>query len=280
MRKLAWFAAPVLLSLAAVIAVLLFLRVRNAKGALQVTSIPQSEVFLNGKLIGKTPLCRCDSSDMLLPKEYSLTLVPPKPFSPFEHTVVIEPSVLTVVDRTFAEGEGGEGSIVTLQPLPTKKISEILILSFPAGASVLLDSNASGTTPTLIKNVTDSDHTLALSKEGYQDKTVRIRTTLGYKVEALVFLGVRDDLLASESAIPSATLTATPVLSSPKILILQTPTGFLRVRENPSIASTEVGRVKPGERFDLIDEQPGWFQILFAQGQRGFVSAQYARKEE
>ena len=64
--------------------------------------------------------------------------------------------------------------------------------------------------------------------------------------------------------------------------ILSTPTGFLRVRAEPSTAATEVSQVKPGERFAFIEENEtkDWFKIEYEKGEEGWVSSQYAKKVE
>lgn len=58
------------------------------------------------------------------------------------------------------------------------------------------------------------------------------------------------------------------------ILIKDTPTGWLRVRETPG--GREVGRVNPGESYLLADQNDSWFQIKLNDGSLGWISAQYA----
>jgi uncharacterized protein YgiM (DUF1202 family) len=76
---------------------------------------------------------------------------------------------------------------------------------------------------------------------------------------------------------PSGSITPTP--TEAKIIILQTPTGFLRVRSKPSTSETEVGRVTPGQTFTIIAEQDGWFEITLADKTDGWVSSDYAEKQ-
>jgi len=63
---------------------------------------------------------------------------------------------------------------------------------------------------------------------------------------------------------------------------LSTPTGFLRVRSEPSTAGEEVAQVDPGDRFPYLetDEDTGWFKIEYEDGEEGWVSNQYAKKVE
>lgn len=67
--------------------------------------------------------------------------------------------------------------------------------------------------------------------------------------------------------------------SSVKIEILSTPTGFLNVRNSPSASGGLKTQVKPGETFDLLEENPaGWYKIKLKDGE-GWVSSQYSRKK-
>lgn len=269
--------AIALASLAAIAAfgVSVFLLNRNlGKGALQVTSEPASKVYINGKLIGQTPLCRCELKDMLDVGEYNIRLVPTEGnFIPFEQKIPISQKVLTVVDRSFAEGGQSSGSVISLSKLKGKNDISLSVISFPPSAKLFLDSAEIGLTPTRTTDVTESDHEIKLTKDGYKDKIVRIRTVKGYELNALVFLG-SSEVISS----PSATTTPSPV-SVTKILILDTPTGFLRVRDSASVAGNQVGQVLPGEKYDLLDEQNGWFKIKLKDGTVGWVSSQYAQKQ-
>ena len=154
---------------------------------------------------------------------------------PFEEKITIAPSVLTVVDRTFGPGSSSQGSVISLTPISDKKDAQVLVVSFPDKSQVFLDSNPSGASPLLLKGLTVSDHEIKITKDGYKDKILKIRTVSGYKLEALVFLGV-NLATATSSAIPSPSpsIISTPAATL-KILILDTPTGFLRVRADSSL---------------------------------------------
>lgn len=278
MKRILLFAIPPFIATLTILGFVYFLYTNSGRGALQVTSIPQSEVFLSGKAVGKTPLCLCESSDMVSPGEYTLRLVPSDAsLPPFEQKIAIERSVLTVVDRTFRPRGESEGAIITLRPLSNKKTSEILVLSFPDQAEVYLDSNQIGKTPVLIRDVTESDHTMTLTKLGYREKELPVRTVRGYKLEALTFLGLNGSQKDKES---QATPSATPTPATARVIILSTPTGFLRVREKPTVASAEITRVSPSDSFELLSEESGWFQIRLIDGRAGWVSAQYAQKAQ
>ena len=277
MRKFLLIVLPFILAVIVFSLIIFFLAGNREKGALQVTSNPLSKVYLDNKLIGQTPLCKCELKDMISQGNHSLKLVPIKGnFEPFEQNITISSKVLTVVDRNFAETGLANASIISLTPIDNKKDAQISAVTFPDSVEVFLDNNLVGQTPILLKNITDSDHELKFTKEGYKDKIVNIKTVLGYKLEALIFLGLNPQVATS-----SATLISTPSssLSATKVIISQTPTGYLRVRKDASLGSLEIARVKPGEVYNLVGEKTGWFEIKLNDGKVGWISSQYAKKQ-
>ena len=275
MRKLLFIILPLLLAFV-VCAVLIFLTsLDKPKGALQVTANIKSKVYLDGSIIGETPLCKCDLKDMITIGDHNIRLVPETgSFEPFEQKITISSKVLTVVDRNFADIGIANASLISLIPISDKKDAQISVVSFPDSVQVYLDNNLVGQSPVLLKHITDSEHELKLSKEGYKEKVVRIKTILGYQLEALVFLGI-DPKVASSSVALVATASAS---LQAKVTILSTPTGFLRVRQEASLGSIEIGQVKPGESYELVDERTGWYQIKLTNSQKGWISSQYAQK--
>jgi len=103
MKNLIIFLMPILLAFLVFGAFLFVIsKTTTAKGALQVTSLPKSDVFLDDKKIGVTPLCKCDQQETLAVGQYTLRLVPQdSSLDTYEEKININPSVLTVVDRTF-----------------------------------------------------------------------------------------------------------------------------------------------------------------------------------
>ena len=289
MKKVLLYIAPVFLAFIAFLVIEVFFSKNSGKGALQVTSTPRSTVYLNGKAIGQTPLCKCEPQDMILTGEYTVRLVPKEGnFSPFEEKIKISKAVLTVVDRIFGNEASSEGNTISLSPLNDSKSLELLIISFPDNAQVLVDSNPSGNTPLLLKNLTESDHEIKIVKDGYKEKIIRIKTVMGYKLVAEAFLGINPNIVGNQQspqASPSAGLqkipSTTPSVSKSvsKVVILQTPTGFLRVREDAFLGGAEITRVYPNEVYDLLDEKNGWFQIKLKDGKTGWISSQYAQKQ-
>ncbi len=276
MKKVFYILIPFVIAILVFSLILLFMTRGKNKGALQVTSTPAANVYLDGKFIGKTPVYKYELSDLIDVGTYTIKLVPiAGNFQPFEQKINISPKVLTVVDRTFAPLALSQGSIIDLTPIEDSKTTQISVISFPDASQVFVDNNLAGQTPLLLKNVTESDHELRLVKEGYKDKIVKIKTVAGYKLEAVIFMGV-DSQVATSSANPSSASAAT---TSSKVTILDTPTGFLRVRASASLGAAEVGQVKPGESYPLLDEQTGWYKIKLNNSKEGWISSQYAKKQ-
>lgn len=277
MRRILYILAPLVLVVLIFIAILIFLSQNKNKGALQVTSTPVAKVYLNGQLIGQTPLCKCELKEMIAVGDYTLRLVPTEGnLEPFEQRITISPKILTVVDRSFGQQGLSDGSIINLVSIDDKKDAQISVTSFPDTAQVYLDNNLQGETPVLLKNITESDHELKLARDGYKDKIVRIKTVLGYRLDALIFLGINPDIASAAATLISSPSATLPVA---KVIILQTPTGFLRVRDQASLNGSEIAQVNPGESYQLLDEQTGWYQIKLNNGKTGWISSQYAQKQ-
>lgn len=268
MRKFAYLLIVFLLVSIIFLGGSLVLDNQKGKGALQVTANTSTQIFLDGNFIGKTPLCLCDLQKLLTTGEYSLKLIPDdKKYQNFQQKIVINKGILTVVDRSFQENPGfSSGSLVTFSPI-SENNAEILIISSPLGAKVILDNSEMGVTPLLLSDVTPSDHELKILKDGYAEKTVKIKTLIGKKLEANIILAISSQENSQASA------------SANKVVILDTPTGYLRVRKSNSVESEQIATVNPGDKLDLISEKDDWYQIRLENGVTGWISNAYAKKQ-
>lgn len=288
MKKLLLVIIPIVLAIVIFLGFTFFLPKNDGKGALQVTAVPESIVYLNGKQLGKTPLCACgppSSLSTLSVGEYTIRVVSQdNTVLPYEEKIHISSGVMTVVDRSFGKGATSEGSILTLTSLKEKSAREVSIVSFPQGTEVSIDNNSVGQTPLSVAKITESDHEIKVKKSGYKEKIIRIRAVTGYKLEVLVTLGISDiisdGLPEQNAASPSAALSVTPTAtSSAKVIILDTPTAYLNVRESGSLNAGTIDKVYPGEMYELVDEKESWFAIKLKTGQVGWISGQYAKKQ-
>jgi hypothetical protein len=273
-KKIIIFIIPFLVITIIFLLFVLFMGRQGGSGALQVTSKPISQIFLDGNYIGNTPLSLMELPDLLTVGEYELKLVPTeKGYSEWKQKINIYKNALTVVDKTFDKSLGSSSSsIITLIDINDKNKSELLVISFPSGAQVILDSAIKGETPILIDDITTSDHEIKIIKDGYKEKVVKIKAVPSKRLEVVTNLGIRTDLTEQNlEATKSAELIK-------KIKILDTPTGFLRVRESANLNSPQIGIVNPGDELDLIAEEGEWFQISLPEDLTGWVSAEYAEK--
>lgn len=277
MIKIILFFIPFLILSIIFLGVVVILNRDEGKGAIQVTSIPESQVYLNGKYIGKTPLCLCEPQELLKVGDYDLKLVPSDSgYKPFNTKITLNKGALTVVDRTFEKQASlSTGSIITLSEIDDEKKAEIFISSSPSKAQVVIDSNIEGNTPLLIDDVTISDHEIKIIKDGYREKVIKVKTIEGKRLEANIALGIRpDSLVKKEEASSSASV------KNIKLTILETPNGFLRVRETDSTDAAQVGTLNTNDNPIFVSEKTGWFEIKMENGKNGWISSAYVKKEE
>lgn len=264
-------------------------------GELRVDSDPTATVFLDDKNIGKTPY-----RDKVTTGSYTLKLVPDatmNQLTAWEGKVTIGQNLLTYVNANLSDSELTTAVDVVWLEKITSKQSELSVTTNPDGATVLVDDVVKGSTPVSIQDITSADHTVTITSTGFLTRTLKIRTTPGYRLIADLKLALApgsSTSQASASATPtptptggattskSATSSAAQVADPPKpfVVIKDTPTGFLRVRVDPSTNATESARVNPGEKYTIVDSQNGWYEIKYDGTNTGWVSGQYTQKVE
>lgn len=275
-----------------------FLTNRGPKeGELRVDSDPTASVFLDDKNIGKTPY-----RDKVTTGSYTLKLVPDSTTNPliaWEGKVTIGQNLLTYVNANLSDSELTTAVDVVWLEKITSRQSELSVTTNPDGATVLVDDVVKGSTPVSIQDITSADHTVTITSTGFLTRTLKIRTTPGYRLIADLKLALapgssNTQTSASTSGTPtptptggvasskSATSSASQAADPPKpfVVIKDTPTGFLRVRMDPSTDATEAARVNPGEKYTIVDTQNGWYEIKYDGTNTGWVSGQYTQKVE
>lgn len=262
---------------------------KKAPAALQINTTPVANVFIDGKLMGKTPF----QSSNLKAGEISLKLIPESatiPLASWEGKIKLNNGVLTLIERDFAADEASSsGQILTLEKIKDKKAASLSLISDPDGALVHLDGEAKGFTPLTLDKIGVGDHQITVSKEGFTERLVKAKAIEGFKLIANVKLAQEiEEPVASLSGTPTPTgigkkPSATPTdgesqSASGEVLIKETPTGWLRVRSSPSTSATELTKVNPGEKYPLLEEKSGWYKIEYEEGKVGWISGQYASK--
>jgi len=156
------------------------------------------------------------------------------------------------------------------KPIDKKNKSELMIISFPGGAQIILDSEIVGKTPLLLEDLTASDHELKIIKDGYREKILKVKTIDGKRLEASITMGIKtgDEVDEGDS------------LTISKVLILDTPTGFLRVRREANVNSSQIDTVNPGQKFNLVSISDDWFEIKLNEDTTGWISANYAEIDD
>ena len=260
------------------------------EGELRVEASPAVSIFLDNKHVGRSPI-----REKVVAGDYTLRLVPDSgtgDIAPFEGKITIGNNLLTFVNAVLAESELSSAvDILWLEKSVAKK-PELSVITNPDGASVVIDDTTKGVTPLTIQDLEAGDHTLTIASPGFLTRTMKIKLTSGFKLIASLKLALSTAAPPEETSTPSGTPTPTlkggtktatssaTLPPKPYAVIKDTPTGFLRVRMDPSTAATESGRVNPGEKYHIYDEKSGWFQISYDGTNKGWISGQYAEKVE
>jgi len=262
---------------------------KKSPSALQINSTPTANVFIDGKQVGKTPY----QASNLSAGEVLIKLIPDttsEPLVSWDGKIKLNEGVLTLIERDFASTEAGSsGQILTLEKTKNKKTASLSIVSDPDGSLVKIDGEAKGFTPLLLGEIGEGDHQIAISKDGFLEKIIKARAVLGYQLVVNAKLAqVSEGSLSltptpsrqDSSSTSSGRSNTEQEIAKPYVQIKDTPTGWLRVRMEPSTTATEAAKVNPGEKFPLLDEQSGWYKIRYGQNKEGWVSSQYATKYE
>lgn len=251
----------------------------KALGGLKVTSVPQAGVFLDAQSRGRTPF-----EEKIKPGEYTLKLIPEDmtaSASSWQGKIKISANVLTYVNREMGSSDlTSAGEILSLEKI-AGKTAEIAIISVPDGAEVLFNGEEKGRASLILRNVSPGDHEISLSSPGFVSRTVKVRAAPGYKLLAdfqLALIPGEEGEVSEEEEEAEEKVEKRP--EKPYVKIIDTPTGWLRVREEPSTTSTEAAKVKPGETYPFLDEESGWYKIRYEKDKEGWISGKYAEKVE
>ena len=231
--------------------------------ALQVTSTPQASVFLDGKHIGKTPFY----SDQLKAQEYTIKVTVSD--ATYVDKITLTQGTLTVVNRDLSSNflaQSGEN----LSLVPSSH--GFFVISWPADADITIDGKYIAKTPSLVKDLIDTEHKVLISKTGFVDREFAIKSSSKYQLLA-------DVTLASQVAKGVTPKQTTHQAEAKQVEILSAPGGFVRLRRDPNTKSEEIGRIKSGETAEVIQETDDYFQVKF-EGKLGWIPTQYTKEVE
>lgn len=263
----------ILLVCAIIISIALILRIlffspKAKVGSLQINSLPKATVFINDKEIGQTPI----TQEKIPPREYKIKLVTAKNY--WETTVPVVSEGLTFVSREIGENtQDSAGQILTVEKIPVTDKCEAVIVADPVEAVLSIDGLEKGKATAIFKDLYCGERALVVSAPGYSSQIISSKLTAGFRLNAIVklrqanYLPPRDIPLASSSAI-------TVPIASQSATVLDTPTGFLRVRSASSSSAIEIGRIDAGKTVEILEKGVDWVKIKFKETE-GWVAANY-----
>ncbi len=239
---------------------------------LLVIAKPAAEVFLNGSSVGESPL-----SKEIQPGEYTLEIREDGYF-PRTLTVAVKEGYrlnvqanlsLNPLPEVASELEAG-GQHIKVMDLSSGEVPLLAdFAAWAAGAAFYAKRGEESynfflTAEGKLYDIDGSE--VSLSSLAQQEEDI----TIGY-------LGEEGRGLAVAASATLEQMQSVLFPTPPKVLVLETGTGFLRVRSGPGKTFSEVGKATPGETYDYLGEESGWFKIDF-NGSEGWVSGQYAQK--
>ncbi len=255
--------------------------------SLQVTSTPKANVFINDKLISQTPYY----AEKIKPEEIVIKVVPLQMDAAWAGKQKLNPGTWTFVNVFFDQNQQATAEILSMEKIDSRK-AEMTIMSEPTGSVKVDGVAATGTTPLQMSGITLGDHAIEISAEGFQTRKSQVRAVSGYKTilnTELVALSKTEAVATAPAVVkestPSAKTNSTEKISPapstenklPYAEILETPTGWLRVRQEASLNATEAARIKPGEKYPYLEEKTGWVKIEYEKDKTGWVSSQYVK---
>ncbi len=260
-----------------------FLDKQNEFGSLKVLSSPGSTVFLDNVAVGKTT----PFETKVKIGEYLIKLIPQgeaTQSASWQGRVRINKNALTYVNRELGSSDvTSAGEIFTVTKMETspknKNYGELYVETDPTGAIVYLDNDEKGVAPILLGDIIQGTHELKIFLPGFFPRITKINIEAKYRITGLIKLAIdQSQKRASDSGSlkKASDATESAKLSQKEIVIKDTPTGFLRVRTEPSTTASEAAQVKPGDRYSVVEEQDSWYKIEYQEGKEGWVSSEYA----
>ncbi len=242
------------------------------QSGISIDASPSSSVYINGQLVGQTPY-----ETVRKPSEITVKLIPANLNTFFETKVTLTPGIKTIIKRDFGQTDNSSsGEIVSFEKDGGN--ASIAIISVPDGVNINVDGMGVGTTPYKNNAITSVEHQVTLSKDGFIQKVFNVKAYSGFKLTAIVQLAKSQD--NSQSSLPNPSTAPDPKLF--EVEILPTPNGFLRVRSSANVTSSELAKLKPGDKYPLIDQDGSgaWYEITYSEGKNGWISSAFARKVE
>lgn len=233
---------------------------------LRITSNLKAKVFINEKQMGNTPY----QDENLIEGEYLVKLLGDEATSSaksWQGYVKLNGGTWSLVNRELGDSPTvSSGEVITLE-----NGNGVTVVSIPSGADVTVDGKIFGRTPLTISDISLGEHQFIIGREDYLKRSIRVNLVEGFNLTMNV------DLALAEADLTK--ITTTPISQTAQLVVKNTPTGFLRVRSEPSVNGTEIARVSPGDTLTLLEEQPNWDRVRLSDGKEGYVASAYVEKK-
>ncbi len=281
-NKLVFLLVLLLLFVGFIVVRFFILNNQNEFGKLKIVSSPSSSVFIDNVALGKTPY-----ENKYKVGEYILKLIPEgsaTETASWQGKIKVFRNALTYVNRELGSSDiTSAGEVFTIskmeKPGKNSQYGEIYVETEPAGAIVYLNNEEKGIAPLVLADVIKGEHEISVFMPGFFRRTQKINVEGGYRINAVFKLAIDQSQEQVIKSTGEKEATAGATITKSNILIKDTPTGWLRVREEPTLNASESGKVNPGEKFPLLEEQEGWYKIKMAT-MEGWISSVYSEKQD
>jgi hypothetical protein len=237
-----------------------FFGIKPTSGISVLSAPSDAIVYLDGKEVGKTPY----EEKKLEVREYLVKIE--KNGALWQGKIKLNSGTMTVVNRDIAtDSASSAGESISLE-----QGRGLTVVSQPSESEVEIDGKSFGKTP-LTVDIEPGGHNITVSRQGYFNRSIRANLPDNFKMIVVA------DLALSEADL--TTTQASVTTQTPELLVKNTPTGFLRVRDKASLAGREITQVKPGDSLILLEELGSWDRVRLSDGTEGFVSSAYVEKK-
>ncbi len=254
-----------LISLSLVFLFALLNVVKPENAGIIIESNPESQVFVNGKSVGKTPYQGYFSK-----KEVTVYLQPintQTQLTPFETKVFLEEGVNTIIKRNFGEtDEESSGTIISFEKGKSSEMGASIVTT-PDNANIIFNGIDMGLSPQKITSPMEGEQEVFVTKNDYEDLGFTIKTVRGYRLTAIIKLKRKLNTLD---------------LRGPKtqdfVEVYKNSAGYVKVKSEPTSKGAEVGKAYPTNKYQLMDTQDVWYKILLEDGTSGWIPSVDATK--
>ena len=171
------------------------------------------------------------------------------------------------ISKILASKIGSRQPLAVIEEGPKEEVNpeKFVLISVPGGESINLREEATSSSKVIAKIEAD-EIAEKTAEEGQWSRVAINQFPVGWVDSSYIE--------TSNEAVSQVLGAASDEFIGKKVVVNETPTGWLRVRAAPG--GDEIGKVYPGDIFVLIDKSGDWFLVEISTGQNGWISSQYA----